>query len=343
MTTHLARFPRIALAATPTPLEAMDGLRRALGGGPRLMVKRDDCTALAGGGNKTRKLEYLLGAARAEGADCVVTTGGVQSNHVRQTAAAAARLGLGCELVLTRVVPDRPADYEATGNVLLDRLLGARVHLYPAAADRAATMAEIAEAARARGASPCVIPTGGSTALGALGYVRAALELAAQAAERDLAIDHVVLAASSGGTQAGLAAGLALLGHPARVTGIDVEADAPATQATVAALATETAQLLGHDGRLPADAVRVEPGYAGPGYGVPTPEMAAAVRRAARSEGLILDPVYTGKAMAGLIALIEAGTFGDDETVVFLHTGGLPGLFGYADAFADDGGGAAPG
>jgi L-cysteate sulfo-lyase len=329
----LARFPRVALAHAPTPLEPMDRLRRVLGKGPRLFVKRDDATGLAGGGNKTRKLEHLLGAALAQWSDTVITTGGVQSNHVRQTAAAAARLDLACELVLTRVVPKRPESYEHTGNVLLDRLLGAEVHLFPGDTDRAAKMAEVAEAARSRGAKPYVIPTGGSTAVGALGYARAALELAAQAAERDLAIDCIVHASSSGGTQAGLVAGLQAMGHPARVIGIDVEADAPDTESKVRALAAETARLLGHSGHLPASAVQVEPGYAGPGYGIATSEMVDAVRQAARSEGLVLDPVYSGKAMAGLLGLIEDGAFDEDETVVFLHTGGLPGLFGYTDVF----------
>lgn len=331
----LARFSRVALAHAPTPLEPLDRLRAALGGGPRLLVKRDDATGLAGGGNKTRKLEYLLADALSQGADTVVTTGGVQSNHARQTAAAAARLNLTCELVLTRVVPDRPADYERTGNVLLDRLLGAQIHLCPGDTDRAAKMAEVAEAVRGRGGTPYVVPTGGSTAVGALGYARAALELVAQAAERDLSIDYIVHASSSGGTQAGLVAGLQCLGHPAQVLGIDVEADAPDTDAHVRALAAETAQHLGYAGHLPDAAVRVVPGYAGPAYGVPTSEMAAAVRRAAGTEGLILDPVYSGKAMAGLVGLIEAGTFNADDTVVFLHTGGLPGLFGYLDAFED--------
>lgn len=219
----------------------------------------------------------------------------------------------------------------------LRRALGARVHLFDGDADREAKMAEIAEAARARGASPCVIPTGGSTVVGALGYARAALELVQQAAAMDLRIDYVVHASSSGGTQAGLAAGLHLLGHSAQVIGIDVEANAGETDAKVRTLAGELAQRLGGAGHLPAEVVRVEPGYAGPAYGVETPEMVAAVQRAARSEGLLLDPVYTGKAMAGLIGLLDGGGIPDDATVVFLHTGGLPGLFAYPEAFAGEG------
>lgn len=330
----LARFPRVRLAHAPTPLEPLDGLRKPLGGGPRLWVKRDDATGLAGGGNKTRKLEYLLGAALAEGADCVVTTGGVQSNHARQTAAAAARLGLACELVLTRVVPDRPPGYETTGNVLLEHLLGARVHIRDGDTDRTAAMDAVADEARAKGAKPYIVPTGGSNRTGALGYARAALELVGQAAERDLRIDHVVHASSSGGTQAGLAAGLHLLGHPARVTGVDVEADAAATEAGVRALASEVASALGSRKPLPEAVVQVLAGHAGPAYGVPTGAMAAAVRRVARTDGLLLDPVYSGKAMAGLIALTEQGAFRDDENVVFLHTGGMPSIFAYGDSLA---------
>jgi D-cysteine desulfhydrase family pyridoxal phosphate-dependent enzyme len=325
----------VPLAHAPTPLEPADRLARALAGdapAPRLLVKRDDATGLAGGGNKTRKLEYLLGQARAEGADSLITTGGVQSNHVRQTAAAAAALDLHCELVLTRNVPDRPAEYFETGNLQLDRLLGAKVHLHAGDADRARLMAELAEAARERGRRPFVIPLGGSTAVGALGYVRAAMELVAQAAERDQPIDRIVHACSSGGTLAGLVVGLHLLGHPAQAIGIDVEGDAAATEATVRQVVQDTAALL-QVASPPAEAVRVVGGWAGPSYGVPTEAMAAAVRTAARSGGLLLDPVYTGKALAGLGGLIAAGDIAADETVAFLHTGGMPALFAYRDAF----------
>lgn len=330
---NLARHPRVRLAHLPTPLEPMERLTRALGG-PRLWVKRDDQTGLAGGGNKTRKLEFLLGRALAEDADTVITCGGVQSNHARQTAAAAARLDLACELVLTRKVPGRPPAYEATGNVQLDHLLGARVHLHPAEGDRAALMADRAEALRRQGRRPAVFPTGGSTAVGALGYVGAALELVAQAADLGLVFDHVVVPTSSAGTHAGLLAGLTALNHPARVLGIDVEAEPEAGRAAVAELAAATAAEADAPD-VPPGAVHVVPGYAGDGYGIPTDEMVAAVRQAARAEGLLLDPVYNGKAMAALIGLIGSGEIPPEATVVFLHTGGLPGLFAYGDSFAD--------
>jgi L-cysteate sulfo-lyase len=329
---HLTRIPHIALAHRPTPLEPLARLTEALGG-PRLLVKRDDCTGLAGGGNKTRKLEYLLANALAEDADTVITAGGVQSNHVRQTAAAAARLGLEAHLVLARIVPGRDAVYEHTGNVLLDRLLGAHVHLHPADCDRAAVMAALAEELRTSGRRPYVIPVGGSNGLGALGYAACAGEIDAQAQALGLAVDAVVLPCSSGGTQAGLVTGFARLGAETRVIGIDVDAGADRLHGVVQALAEDVAALLELDGGVPADAVKIEAGYAGEAYGLPTAEMVAAVELTARTEGLILDPVYTGKAMAGLVGLIRDGAFRRDDTVVFLHTGGLPALFAYPSEF----------
>jgi D-cysteine desulfhydrase family pyridoxal phosphate-dependent enzyme len=320
------------LAHLPTPLEPLDRLAQHLGG-PSLLVKRDDCTGLALGGNKTRKLEFLMGDALAQGADTVITAGGVQSNHVRQTAAAAARLGLHAELVLTRIVPWDAADYEKTGNILLDRLLGARVRLYSGTADRATAMAEVAEEARARGRRPYIIPTGGSNPVGALGYAACAQELAAQARDLDLDFDYLVHASSSGGTQAGLALGLAAIGHPARVVGIDVDADPENLRETVRRLAEATAEHLGLGGVLTGDAVTLEAGYAGRAYGLPTEEMHDAVALLARLEGLLLDPVYTGKAMAGLIGLIRQGRFKAGERIVFLHSGGAPALFAYRSVF----------
>jgi L-cysteate sulfo-lyase len=330
----LDRIERSRLAHLPTPLEALPRLGAALGG-PRLLVKRDDCTGLALGGNKTRKLEFLMADALALGADTVITTGGVQSNHVRQTAAAAARLGLACELVLTRVVPWGGADYERSGNIQLDRLCGARVHLHAGDTDRTAAMESLAESLRRTGARPYLIPTGGSNATGALGYAAAAGELAEQASRQGVSIAAVVHASSSGGTQAGLTAGFAALDPAVRIIGIDVDAHPDAVAAEVTRLAGEVWTRLGLRGDFPADTVVVEPGYAGEAYGVPTAAMAEAVRRTARLEGLILDPVYSGKAMAGLIGLIEAGAFGADDCVVFLHTGGTPALFPYRQALED--------
>ncbi len=328
---RLSRFPRVALAHLPTPLETLPALARHLGG-PRLLVKRDDLTGLAGGGNKTRKLEFLMADALAHGADTVVTGGGVQSNHARQTAAAAAKLGLKCELVLQRSVPWDEPGYEETGNALLDRLLGATVHTVPSEADRAAEMERVADDVRGRGGAPYVIPGGGSNALGALGYAACALELIDQAAAQDVSVDYVVLASGTGGTQGGLVAGLAGADSGIAVIGIDIDAAPAEVEANVRRIAAETARKLGA-GRA-AGSVTVKGGYAGEAYGLPTPEMAAAVTLLARLEGLVLDPVYTGKAMAGLIDLVGAGFFRPTDTVVFLHTGGAPALFAYASVFA---------
>ena len=330
----LDSIARRSLAHLPTPLEALPRLSEALQG-PRVLVKRDDCTGLGLGGNKTRKLEFLMADALAQGADTVITTGGVQSNHVRQTAAAAARLGLGCELVLTRVVPWGGPDYELSGNIQLDRLFGARIHLHDGATNRTAAMETLAEALRRAGRHPYLIPTGGSNAIGALGYAAAAQELAAQAAGQGVKIAAVIHACSSGGTQAGLTAGFAALDPAVRVIGIDVDAHPAAVAGEVTRLAREVWMRLALPGSFPDDKVILEAGYAGDAYGLPTAAMKAAVARTARLEGLLLDPVYSGKAMAGLIGLVEAGTFSAQETVVFLHTGGTPALFPYREALED--------
>jgi 1-aminocyclopropane-1-carboxylate deaminase/D-cysteine desulfhydrase-like pyridoxal-dependent ACC family enzyme len=265
----------------------------------------------------------------------VITAGGVQSNHVRQTAAAAARLGLACELVLTDNRPPSSTDFAETGNIQLDRLLGARIEVLPAGADRDAAMDARAAALRARGARPYVIPIGGSNATGALGYALCARELAEQAAGLGIGPVTVVLASSSGGTQAGLVAGFGALGHAARVVGVDVDAEPEAVADTVRDLAGATAERLSQPRAAAADAVEVVGGYAGPGYGVPTEAMRAAVELSARLEGVVLDPVYSGKAMAGLIGLVRDWRFGPADQVVFLHTGGAPALFAYRTAFAE--------
>ncbi len=330
----LAGIQRRTLAHLPTPLEPLARLSAALGG-PKLLVKRDDCTGLGLGGNKTRKLEFLMAEALARGADTVITTGGVQSNHVRQTAAAAAKLGLACELVLTRVVPWGGPDYELSGNIQLDRLFGAKVHLHDSDTDRSAAMETLAESLQRAGRTPYLIPTGGSNMTGALGYAAAAAELAAQAAGQGEKIAAVVHASSSGGTQAGLTAGFAALDPAVRVIGIDVDAHPQAVAAEVRRLAAEVWERLALPGSFPDDKVILQDGYAGAAYGLPTDAMAEAVQRTACLEGLLLDPVYSGKAMAGLIGLIDAGAFAADGTVVFLHTGGMPALFPYREALED--------
>ncbi|MFQ5785978.1 MAG: D-cysteine desulfhydrase, partial [Alphaproteobacteria bacterium] len=330
---QLSRFPRLRLAHLPTPLEPLARLSAHLGG-PRLLVKRDDCTGLATGGNKTRKLEFLMADALERGADTVITCGGVQSNHVRQTAAAAAKLGLDCHLVLQESAPWDDPDYRETGNLFLDRLLGARFHFVPTEADREAGMARVAEDLRGRGRRPYVIPGGGSNAIGGLGYAGCALEIVAQANALDIAVDGVVIASGGGGSQGGLVAGLVGANSGIRTIGIDIDAEGEAVAERVRAVAAGTAERLGLRGGLPDDAVTVDFDYAGAAYGKPTPGMVEAVTLTARLEGLILDPVYTGKAMAGLIGLVRRGFFGPSDTVVFVHTGGTQALYAYRSAFA---------
>jgi len=329
---HLARFNPVRFAHLPTPLEPLPRLTEALmtpgGGGPSLWVKRDDCTGLAGGGNKTRKLEYLLGDAFANDADTLVTQGAVQSNHVRQTAAAAARFGLACEIILEERTGSKAVDYTRSGNVLLDELLGAKIRLVPGGTDMNQALAEVAAEVAERGGRPYVIPGGGSNVIGALGYVECALELVAQANEAGLEIDRIVTATGSAGTHAGLVAGLAVMGADIPVLGIGVRAPKDVQEANVFKLAVETADLLGHRERVTRDMVVADCDYVGAGYGLIDKEVVEALKLCARTEGLLLDPVYSGKAMKGLTALSRQGAF-DNETVVFLHTGGAQGLFGY--------------
>lgn len=329
---HLARFPRIRLFPSPTPLEPLDNLSRHLGG-PRLWIKRDDCTVVATGGNKVRKLEFLAGEARAQGADHLVTQGAVQSNHVRQTIAVAARLGMKCTVLLEHRVETNDPAYLGSGNVLLDRLMGASVEYRPGGTDmNAAAEAKGAEL-RAAGAKPYVIPGGGSNRVGALGYVSCAQELIQQADEMGLTIDCVVHATGSAGTQAGLLAGLVGSNAGVRVLGIGVRAPKDRQEANVHALAEQVADYVGIRGGIPRAVVEANCDYVGPGYGQPTEAMGEAVTLVARLEGVLLDPVYSGKAMAGLIDLIRKGHFNKRQTVVFLHTGGTVGLFGYTQFF----------
>lgn len=330
---NLARFPRIRLGHGPTPLEPMENLTRRLGG-PQLWIKRDDCTGLSTGGNKTRKLEYLMADARLHDADVVITQGATQSNHARQTAAACAKLGVACHILLEDRTGYRDAAYAQSGNVLLDKLHGASIERRPGGADMQAEMEGVAARMRAEGRRPYLIPGGGSNPIGALGYVTAALELVSQASEIGLRIDHLVHATGSAGTQAGLVAGLVALNSGIPVLGIGVRAPREKQEANVLALAQRTAAHLGlPDGTVRAGHVVANCDYVGQGYGIPTQGMVDAVRLLAETEGVLLDPVYSGKAMDGLVSLIRQGRFRADENVVFLHTGGAVGLFGYPDIF----------
>jgi L-cysteate sulfo-lyase len=321
---------RIPLAHLPTPLEEMPRLRAALGGGPRLLVKRDDQTGLATGGNKTRKLEFLVAEALAQKADTLVTVGGPQSNHCRQTAAAAAKMGLRCALVLGgQPLPE--AEWE--GNLLLDDLLGAELH-WAGDRDRDVVVAEVAEALEIGGARPYVIPLGGSVPTGASGYVAAVEELAEQLAERGDHVERIVFASGSAGTQAGLLVGVKALGLGARVEGVNVDKEGDLID-KVRTLAAATATHLGLEMRFAERDFILHDAYGRPGYGVITDAEREAIRLLARTEGIICDPVYTGRALAGLIDLVRQGVFSPDETILFWHTGGAAGLFPRAAELAD--------
>ena len=328
----LARYPRVRLAHLPTPLEPMTNLSRHLGG-PTLWVKRDDCTGLGGGGNKVRKLEFLLGEALAQGKDVVLTCGALQSNHARQTAAAAGKLGLECHLFLEHRGIRQTPDYMQGGNVLLNRLFGAHQHLFARGTDLAAEMDRNAAALQQQGRKPYVIPLGGTNPAGDLGYVDCAMELTQQANQQGIAIDQLLVGSGSGGTQAGLLAGLHAINRSIGVTGIAVSPK-PDHVKLVHGVASDTLRHLGVSAPLALERVVVATEYLGAGYGQLTEGVVEAIELAAKLEGLLLDPVYTGKAMSGLIGMIRKGQFQRGNNLVFMHTGGLPGLFAYREDFA---------
>lgn len=328
---HLARFPRVRLAHLPTPLEPMPRLSRELG--VELWIKRDDCTGLSTGGNKTRKLEFLMAEAQAQGAEVVMTQGATQSNHARQTAAAAARLGMACHLLLEDRTGSTDPNYTRNGNVLLDHLHGATTEGRPSGLDMNAELEAVAATERARGRAVYAIPGGGSNPTGALGYAGCAVELVAQADERGLPIDRLVTATGSAGTHAGLVAGLRGINAPIPVLGFGVRAPRERQEAMVLALAQRTADKLGCPGAVRPEDVVADCDFVGAGYGIPREDTIEAIRMFAELEGLLLDPVYSGKAAAGLIAYARSGRL-KGERVVFLHTGGSAALFGYDSAFA---------
>ena len=322
--TDLSRHPRISLAQLPTPVHPLPRLSAHLGG-PQLWTKRDDLTGLALGGNKVRKLEFLLGEAIVRQADTLITTGAPQSNHARQTAAAAARAGLRCTLALRGEPPA-----EATGNILLDYLLGADI-VWAGARHTPEVMDEVAAELRARGQRPFVIPLGGSTATGALGYVAAMHEFVEQCRGGRLRFDAIVFPTSSGGTQAGMVVGARTAGYDGRIAGISVDHRAAAFgKQTLAPLADAAAQRLDLPISFESDDFEVRDDYLGGGYAVMGDAEREAIRLAARFEGLLVDPVYTGRALAGLIDLVRKGEFGPGQNVLFWHTGGTPALFAYA-------------
>ena len=329
---HLSRFPRISLAHLPTPLEYLPNLSRTLGG-PDIYIKRDDCTGLGTGGNKTRKLEFLMADAVENKADVVITHGAVQSNHARQTAAAAAKTGMGCSILLENRTGYTDRDYMESGNVFLDRLFGAEVTHFPRDTDMDGAMEEKAEKLRSQGRTPYIIPGGGSNAIGALGYVNCAIETLTQANDIGLRIDHFVTATGSAGTQAGLVVGLEATNSQIPLLGIGVRAPKAQQEDKVYQLACATVDHMGIPGCVARDKVIANCEYVGDGYGLPTKSMVDAVTLMAQQEAILMDPVYSGKGLAGLIDLIHRGEYTKGQNLVFLHTGGSAGLFGYVDAF----------
>jgi len=331
---HLARFPRRRYTPGWTPIEKLERLSQQLGG-PDIYIKRDDLLGLAGGGNKTRKLEFLVADALVQGCDTLITVGAVQSNHCRLTLAAAAREGLKCRLVLEERVA-KSYDPEASGNNFLFRLLGVEaVTVVPVGTDLAATMRQVAGEVAALGRKAYVIPGGGSNSLGALGYVACAEEILAQTFDLGLRLDTIVCASGSAGTHAGLITGLIGNNSLIPLVGINVRRTRQEQEPNVHKLAQETAGLLGLAAGIPRESIEALGDWVGPGYSLPSPEMVEAVRMVARVEGILLDPVYTGKAMAGLIALVRQGRFTRGQNVLFVHTGGAPALYAYQKAILE--------
>jgi L-cysteate sulfo-lyase len=327
---RLARFPRVGLAALPTPLEPMRRLTAYLNG-PRLWVKREDATGLGFGGNKLRKLDYVLHDALARGADTIVSGGVVQSNSQRQVAAAAAKLGLACHLAVYHGRLEPPTtEYETSGNALLNRLFGAHLHDVPWTGDRNAAIRTLVSDLEAQGRTPYFVPYGVSNALGAVGYATAIAEIESQSTQLGFMPATIVHCSGSAGTQAGLVAGAAVALPRTRVVGIDIDAEPARVRADVVALARAASDLL--EVAFDEAAVEVVAGHAGPAYGVPHAATIEAIRLAGAHEALVLDPVYSAKGLAGLIALVREGRWRKDEDVVFIHTGGAPALFAYQGA-----------
>ncbi len=324
LASRLSAIPRVALAHLPTPLEA---LSQPLAG-RTVYIKRDDCTGLALGGNKTRKLQFTIADALAAGATTLLTTSGVQSNHVRQTAAAAARSGLGFHAVLAPALDHFPHTHVDSGNVLLDCLYGAALHLADSEEAAEARLAGLRDELAANGERPYVVPLGASDGIGSLGYVECALELLDQIGTRGLDVSHIFVPTGSGGTHAGLVAGLRLAGSDIKVVGISVSDPAEIKRDKVLTALADVGRVLGYsDLAAEAQDIIIHDDYAGGGYSHPTTEANHWIRHIARSDGLLLDPVYTGKAFAGMADLLCGETLPDAREVIFIHTGGAPTLF----------------
>ncbi|VVE43699.1 D-cysteine desulfhydrase family protein [Pandoraea anhela] len=338
----LDTFPTVSLMSQPTPIVRLTRLEQACGArarGIRIFVKRDDLGETGGGGNKLRKLAFLLGEALATNVDTVVAMGGLQSNHARLSAAACARLGLSCELLLVDTVPKHEVDYRENGNVLLDRIFGATITFLPAHSDAMSVAQARAAELSSVGRKAMVIPTGGSSPLGALGYAGCAQEILDYEAANGIEFGHIVVPNGSSATHAGLTAGLQIAARRGKIVrAYSVLHDQPTTYAKTVQLIEGALALLGASD-TPFDAasdVTVDGSYRGDGYGLPTSAMIDAVQLLARTEGLLLDPVYSGKAFSGLLSDIETGRLGTDTDVLFVMTGGTPGLFAYRNTFAPD-------
>jgi len=321
------KHPKVKLGHGVTPLESLPNMSKLF---PfyQLFIKRDDCTGLGMGGNKTRKLEYLMAEALSHNADVVITCGGVQSNHARQTAAAAAKLGLECHLILEPVAGTPKAYYQESGNVLLDHLFGAHIINISADEDSQAKMEHLAESLISQGRKPYIVPMGGSNIVGSLGYVACGLELAEQFKSQSLSIDTIVLATGSAGTQAGLLVGLALADLNINVIGICVSRSGNEQEELVFNLVQQILGYIDKPELISRDQVVANGSYYGEGYGILNTQTVDAINVMASKEGILLDPVYTGKAMSGLIDLATKNLL-SGEKILFLHTGGSPGLFAY--------------
>jgi L-cysteate sulfo-lyase len=331
----LRSLPRERLINGPTPIQRLVRLEEILGNrsrGVSIWAKRDDLMELGGGGNKLRKLEFLIGQAKTEGCDTLVVTGGVQSNFARLAAAACARTGLACELILAQMVPRDTEMYQANGNVLLDRLFGARIHALEPGDDAGGHATRRAQELAEAGKKAFVAPLGGSTTVGCLGYVDCAFELSRQSTDIGVTFDQIVIPNGSGGMHAGLAAGMVIAGaHPSRIAAHTVLAPADKCLSATVEKVAAVLELLSINAVVTPDDLRISGTQLGDGYGMPTRSMVDAVELLASTEGLLIDPVYGGKAFAGLLSDIESGAIEPQSNVLFIMTGGSPGLYAYAD------------
>lgn len=329
-----AKYPRAKLAHTPTPIERLPRLSEEIGG-PTIWVKRDDCTGLAFGGNKARQLEYYLGEAVRDNADTILITSAVQSNYSRSAVAAARKYGMDAEVQLEERVPDRPSEYYKSGNPFLSKLMGAHTFSYPEGEDEEGADNEVlkrAEELKKQGKRPYVIPLAGThIPLGSLGYVDCAEELLTQVAEQEIPMDAIACASGSGTTHAGLVAGLRASGNKVPVYGICVRRDQLSQRKRVFEKSKIVAKMIGFENIIEEADIRLTDATLSPGYGQLNDKVCEAIDLAAKCEGLLVDPVYTGKALAGLIDLIRKGEFSKDQNILFIHTGGTPALFGYPE------------